>query len=90
MMKQGTPEWFKERLGKATASRVADICAKTKSGPAASRGNYLLELVTERLTGEPTPFFVNSPGSAGSRLPISTRTWPARRKRWLLPGTKAR
>ena len=60
MMKQGTPEWFKERLGKATASRVADICAKTKSGPAASRGNYLLELVTERLTGEPTPFFVNS------------------------------
>ena len=59
-MKQGTPEWFEERLGKATASRVADICAKTKSGPAASRGNYSLELVTERLTGEPTPFFVNS------------------------------
>ena len=48
-MEQGTPEWFEERLGKATANRVADICAKTKSGPAASRGNYLLELVTERL-----------------------------------------
>ena len=59
-MKQGTPEWFEERLGKATASRVADICAKTKSGPAASRGNYLLELVTERLSGEPTPFFANA------------------------------
>lgn len=59
-MEQGTPEWLAARLGRATASRVADICAKTKSGPSASRGNYLLELVTERLTGEPTPFFVNS------------------------------
>lgn len=59
-MEQGTPEWFAARLGRATASRVADICAKTKSGPAASRGNYLLELVTERLSGEPTPFFANA------------------------------
>ena len=59
-MEQGSSEWLAARLGRATASRVADICAKTKSGPAASRGNYLLELVTERLTGEPTPFFVNS------------------------------
>jgi len=60
VIKQGTLAWFEERLGKATASRVADICAKTKSGPAASRGNYLLELVTERLSGEPTPFFANA------------------------------
>jgi putative phage-type endonuclease len=59
-MEQGTPEWFAARLGKATASRVADICAKTKSGPSASRGNYLLELVTERLSGEPTPFFATA------------------------------
>jgi len=59
-MEQGTPEWFAARLGRATASRVADICAKTKSGPAASRGNYLLELVTERLSNQPTPFFANA------------------------------
>jgi len=31
-MEQGTEEWFKARLGKVTASRVADVVAKTKSG----------------------------------------------------------
>ena len=49
---QGTPAWFAARLGKVTASRVADIVAKTKSGPAASRANYAAQLVAERLTGE--------------------------------------
>ena len=47
---QGSPEWLLERCGKVTASRVADILAKTKSGPAASRQNYLAQLVAERLT----------------------------------------
>lgn len=51
MIKQGTPEWMALRCGKATASRVADIVAKTKSGPSASRANYLAQLVAERLTG---------------------------------------
>ena len=50
-MQQGTDEWFAARCGKVTASRVADIIAKTKSGPSASRGNYMAELVCERLTG---------------------------------------
>lgn len=53
-MEQRTPEWFARRLGKVTASRIADLMAKTKSGPAASRANYLAQLVTERLTGTPT------------------------------------
>ena len=39
------------RLGKVTASRMADVCAKTKSGYGASRANYLAQLVAERLTG---------------------------------------
>jgi putative phage-type endonuclease len=51
MIEQGTPEWFAQRLGKVTASRVADVIAKTKSGPAASRQNYMVELALERLTG---------------------------------------
>jgi putative phage-type endonuclease len=51
MIEQGTPEWYAERLGKVTASRVSDVIAKTKSGWAASRANYMAELVTERLTG---------------------------------------
>lgn len=50
-MEQRTEEWFAARLGKVTASRVADVMAKTKSGPSASRKNYLAELVAERLTG---------------------------------------
>lgn len=50
-MDQRSPEWFAARLGKVTASRVADIMASTKTGPAASRKNYMAELVCERLTG---------------------------------------
>jgi putative phage-type endonuclease len=49
-VQQGTPEWHQLRLGKVTASRVADILAKTKSGISASRGNYLIELALQRVT----------------------------------------
>ena len=49
-IQQGTDEWHQLRLGKVTASRVADILAKTKSGPSASRGNYLIELALQRVT----------------------------------------
>lgn len=57
---QGSPEWYAIRLGKVTASRVADVIAKTKSGPSASRANYLAELVAERLTGAPAEHFTNA------------------------------
>jgi len=50
MIEQGSQEWFAQRCGKATASRIADIIAKTKSGPSASRKNYHAQLVAERLT----------------------------------------
>lgn len=48
---QRSPEWFAQRCGKATASRIADIIARTKSGWGASRANYAAQLVAERLTG---------------------------------------
>lgn len=51
-IEQGTEEWFAARLGKVTASRVADVIAKTKSGVSASRANYAAELLCERLTGK--------------------------------------
>ena len=47
---QGSPEWFEARLGKVSASRMADMTAMTKSGHGASRANYMAELVAERLT----------------------------------------
>lgn len=56
-MEQRTPEWFSIRLGKVTSSRIADVCAKTKSGYSASRANYMAELLCERLTGNPTESF---------------------------------
>ena len=53
-MIQRSEEWFSARLGKVTASRIADVMAKTKTGYSASRQNYMMELLTERLTGERT------------------------------------
>jgi putative phage-type endonuclease len=49
-VEQGTPEWFAARLGNVTASRVADVIAKTKSGYSASRENYMAQLICERMT----------------------------------------
>ena len=48
MIEQGSPEWFKQRYGNASASRIKDVIAKTKSGYSASRDNYMTELVLER------------------------------------------
>lgn len=59
-IEQGSSEWFKQRLGKVTASRVADVIAKTKTGWGASRGNYLAQLVAERLTGTVAESYSNA------------------------------
>lgn len=48
---QGTPEWHAARAGRVTASRVADMIARTKSGWSTSRAKYRNELVAETLTG---------------------------------------
>jgi putative phage-type endonuclease len=59
-MEQRTDEWFAARIGKVTASRVADVIAKTKSGYGAGRANYLADLVVERLTGQKASSFSNA------------------------------
>jgi putative phage-type endonuclease len=59
-MNQQTPEWFAQRVGKVTASRIADVMAKVKSGEAASRANYRAQLVAERLTGVPAESYTNA------------------------------
>jgi putative phage-type endonuclease len=59
-MEQRTDEWFKSRLGKVTASRIADVVARTRTGYAASRANYMAQLVCERLTGKPAESFSNA------------------------------
>ena len=59
-IKQGTDEWFAQRLGKATASRIVDIIAKTKSGYSTSRENYKVELALERITGSRAESYTNA------------------------------
>lgn len=59
-MNQGTAEWLAARAGLITASRIADLMAKTKAGESASRANYRAQLVAERLTGKPQESFSNS------------------------------
>lgn len=59
-MKQGTLEWIAARVGKVTASRIADVVAKIKSGESASRANYRAELIAERLTGKQAEQFTNA------------------------------
>lgn len=60
MITQGSPEWFAQRLGRVTASRVADVIAKTKTGYSTSRANYMTELALERLTGQRQEGFTNA------------------------------
>ena len=60
MIEQRSPDWFAARLGKVTASRVADVIAKTKTGYSASRENYMAQLVVERMTQKPTESYSNA------------------------------
>ena len=60
MIEQGSPEWFAQRLGKVTASRVADVIAKTKTGYSTSRDNYMAQLVCERMTQTVAESFTNA------------------------------
>jgi putative phage-type endonuclease len=60
MHEQGTSEWLQERCGKVTASRIADLMARTKTGWGASRANYAAQLIAERLTGCVAPSFTNA------------------------------
>ena len=53
MIEQRSPEWFAQRLGKVTASRINDVLATLKNGnEAASRRAYRFQLALERLTGK--------------------------------------
>ena len=59
-VEQGSPEWFAQRCGKATASRISDIVAKTKTGYSTSRANYMAQLVVERMTNQVAESYTNA------------------------------
>ncbi len=60
IIEQRTDAWFEARIGKVTASRVADVIAKTKTGYSTSRDNYMAQLVCERLTKQKAEGFTNA------------------------------
>ena len=59
-VEQGSEAWLQARLGKVSASRMADVTARTRSGYGASRANYAAELIVERLTGTPAERYTNA------------------------------
>jgi putative phage-type endonuclease len=79
MINQGTEEWFQQRLGKVTASRISDVIAKTKTGISTSRQNYLIQLVSERLTGKKTDSYTNQAMQDGiEREPIARKLYESK------------
>lgn len=73
MIIQGSAEWFNARLGMVTASRVADVIARTKSGWGASRANYQAQLIAERLTGEASEGYTNPAMQWGTAMEPEAR-----------------
>jgi putative phage-type endonuclease len=79
MIVQGSEAWFAARCGRVTASRVADVVARTKTGWGASRANYAAELIAERLTGCTAPGFSNSAMQWGTdQEPVARAAYEAR------------
>lgn len=77
-IEQGSDAWLQLRLGKVTASKMDSIMAKGKSGaPSATRGNYLAQLLCERLTGSPTESFVSAAMKNGTEMEPKARAYYA-------------
>jgi predicted phage-related endonuclease len=77
---QRSPEWFLARAGRLTGSRAADMLATIKSGESAARRDYRLQLVCERLTGQPQEdTFVNAAMQRGIDLePLARAAYEAK------------
>lgn len=54
---QGSREWIEARIGFVTASRASEVIAMKKGSKEekAERASYRMEVISERLTGEPYP-----------------------------------
>lgn len=72
-MIQGSDEWFAARIGRVTASRVSDVMSRTKTGYSASRTNYMMELLCQRLTGKHEEGFTSAAMQRGTELEPAAR-----------------
>jgi putative phage-type endonuclease len=59
-IEQRTDDWYAARLGKVTASSLYKVLAKTKTGYGADRGNYMTQLVLERVTSSKADSYTNA------------------------------
>lgn len=74
MTEQGTPEWHAIRCGRVTASKIADMLARTKTAWGASRANYRAQLVAERLTGVVAETFTSAAMEWGTAMEGEARS----------------
>jgi putative phage-type endonuclease len=69
---QHSPEWYQARLGKVTASCFSKALA---GGQGKTRASYMLQLVAERLTGEPQDTYTNAAMERGSEVEPAAREY---------------
>jgi len=68
-IEQGSEEWLRLRLGKATASRFSSILSNgVKGKPSKTRQSYLYEIVAEIITGSQQECFVSQAMDWGSNI----------------------
>ena len=78
-MEQKSDEWFAARMGKGTASKVADVIAKTKTGYSTSRENYMAQLICERMTNTQSESFTNAAMQWGTETePLARAAYEAK------------
>jgi putative phage-type endonuclease len=71
---QGSDEWLAMRLGKVTASRVADVLSKGRGNAISKTAeSYMMELIAETLTGQSKPFFENDAMRWGTKTEPQAR-----------------
>jgi len=68
MIDQRTEEWAEFRRGFVGCSRLADVLAEGRSGPSATRRNYMFELLCERLTGKTAEHYTSPEMLRGTEL----------------------
>jgi hypothetical protein len=69
-IEQGTPEWLRARMGIPTASEFGTVMAK---GEGKTRRTYMLKLLGERLTGEPSESYSNGHMERGKEMEAEAR-----------------
>jgi predicted phage-related endonuclease len=73
-VQQQSIEWLRLRVGKCTGSRVKDALSFLKNGqPSQKRKDYMVDIVTERLTGIATDHYITEAMQFGSDNEVYAR-----------------